>query len=151
MALSSNGYNGGGYAQQASDAQYRYNTDKAANTYGRFLSKQRGERSLGDMSQSFNRSLPKFGASFGQRGLAGPGASSGVQTRAYGNYLGDFSRDYTRTQTDLQAELGNYDRESAGLDANLNNSLAAIEAQRQEDIANAALSIEALRPLLGGL
>jgi hypothetical protein len=144
------GYNSGAYAQQASDAQYRYNTDKAANTYGRFISKQRGERSLGDMSQSFNRSLPKFGAQFGQRGLAGPNASSGVRQRAYSNYLGDYARDYTRGQTDLQAELGNFDRNDALMDANLNDSLAAIERQRQEDIANSALAIEALRPMLGG-
>jgi len=41
--------------------------------------------------------------------------------------------------------------QSAQLDAYLNNSLAAIEQQKQDDIANAALAIQALRPYLGGV
>jgi|SRR6478609_931959 len=144
------GYNSAGYAQAASDVQYRYNTDKAQNAYGRFLSQQRGERTLGDMQTNFNRSLPKFGAQWGQRGLAGPGINSGVRQRAYSNYLGDFGRDYTRTQSDIQQDLGNYDLQSAQSDAWLTSSLASIEADRQAEIANQALAIEALRPYLGG-
>ena len=62
MALSGYGTDNAGYAQQASDLQYRYNTDKAQNAYGRFLSQQRGERTLGDFSKNFNRGLPNYRA-----------------------------------------------------------------------------------------
>ena len=94
MALSGYGVpDSGRYQQQASDLQYRYNTDKAQNAYGRFLSQQRGERGLGGLQRTFQRSLPDYKAGFSQRGLAGPGIRSGSMNRAMGNYLGDYARD----------------------------------------------------------
>jgi hypothetical protein len=140
-----------GYNQQANDVQYRYNTDKAMNAYGRFLSQQRGQRTLGDMSSNFGRSLPNYRAGFGQRGLMGGGVRSGSMQRSMANYLGDYARDYGRAQQDTTQEAQNYDLQSSQLDAYLNNSLATIEQQKQTDIANAALAIEALRPYLGSL
>ena len=145
------GYNSGYYAQQSADANYRYNTDKANNAYGRFLSQQRGSRTLGDMSQNFNRALPSYRAGFQQRGLSGPGIRSGTMARSMNNFLGDYATDYSRAQQDMTQEAQNYDLQSAQADAYLNNSLAAIEQQKQDDIANAALAIEALRPYLGGI
>jgi hypothetical protein len=140
-----------GYNQQANDVQYRYNTDKAMNAYGRFLSQQRGQRGLSDMSTQFGRNLPNYRASFGQRGLLGGGIRSGAMQRSMANYLGDYARDYGRAQQDVTQEAQNYDLQSSQLDAYLNNSLATIEQQKQADIANAALAIEALRPYLGSL
>lgn len=146
------GYANTGYYQgQANDATYRYQTDKAANAYGRFLSQQRGSRTLGDMQTTFNRGLPDYKAGFGQRGLAGGGINSGIMRRSMANYLSDYTRDYQRAQQDATMEAQNYDAQSAALDAEYNNGLAALEQQKQDEIANAALAIEALRPILGGL
>ena len=152
MAIS--GYGGvdtGAYEQEAADLGYRYNTDRATNAYGRFLSQQRGERSLSGMSRTFSRSLPNYKAGFGRRGLSGPGVRSGSMNRAMGNFLGDYARDYGQAQQDMTQEAQQYDMSSAQLDAYYNNSLAALEQRKQTDIANAALAIEALRPHLGGL
>jgi hypothetical protein len=141
----------GGYAREANDLQYRYNTDRAQNAYGRFLSQQRGSRSLGDMQRTFRRQLPQNRASFGQRGLSGGGINSGTMQRSMGQYLGDYARDYGRVQQDATQEAQNYDLQGAQLDAYYNNSLAALEQRKQSEIANAALAIEALRPYLGGI
>jgi hypothetical protein len=152
MALSGYGVpDSGAYEQQSADLGYRYNTDKAQNAYGRFLSQQRGERGLGGLQRGMSRQLPGYKASFGQRGLAGPGVRSGSMNRSMGNYLGDYARDYGQMQQDAQQEAQQYDMASAEMDANYNNSLAALEAQKQREIANAALAIEALRPFLGGI
>lgn len=152
MALSGYGVpDSGAYEQEASDLGYRYNTDKASNAYGRFLSQQRGERSLGGMQRNFSRALPNYKAHFGQRGLAGPGVRSGSMQRSMGNFLGDYARDYGAAQQDAQQEAQNYDLQGAQLDAYYNNSLAALEQRKQSEIANAALAIEALRPFLGGI
>ena len=152
MALSGYGVpDTGKYEGAVADLGYRYNTDKATNAYGRFLSQQRGERHLGDMSRTFNRGLPSYKATFGQRGLSLPGVRSGVQQRAMSNYLGDYSRDYGRVQQDATQEAQQYDLASAQMDAYYNNSLAALEQSKQNEIANAALGIEALRPYLGGM
>jgi hypothetical protein len=145
------GYNTGYYNSQASDLQYRYNTDKAANSYGRFLSQQRGSRAVGDLSRDFNRSLPSYKSQFGQRGLAGPGVRSGVMRRSMGNYLGDYTTAYQRAQQDATQEAQQYDAANASLDAYYNNSLASLEQQKQDEIANAARAIEMLRPYLGGI
>ena len=40
---------------------------------------------------------------------------------------------------------------SAGMDAQYNNSLAALEQDKQNEIASTALAIQALRPYLGGI
>ena len=150
MPLTGYGANTAQYDTQAADLQYRYNTDRAANAYGRFLSQQRGDRTLGDLSQGFKRGLPTFKSKFGQRGLSGPGVRTGVMQRSMRNYLGDYAQTYGRAQLDAQQEAASYDQSAAQLDAYYNNSLAAIEAGRQQEIANAAAAIEALRPLLGG-
>jgi hypothetical protein len=71
--------------------------------------------------------------------------------RSMRNYLGDYAQTYGRAQLDAQQEAASYDQSSAQLDAYYNNSLAAIESARQQEIANAAQAIEMLRPLLGGL
>ena len=151
MALNGYGVDNAGYGQQAADLQYRYNTDKAQNAYGRFLSQQRGERSMGDLSKNFNRGLPNYRAQWGQRGLSGPGVRSGAMNRSMRNMLGDYATDYSRAQQDALQETQNYDLQSSQMDAYLNNSLAALEQQKQSDISNAALAIEALRPYLGGI
>ena len=143
--------NTGDYGREAADLQYRYNTDRAQNAYGRFLSQQRGSRSLGDISRTFKRALPDYRSKFGQRGLSGGGISSGTMQRSMGNFLGDYARDYGRIQQDATQEAQNYDLQGAQLDAYYNNSLASIEQRKQSEIANAALAIEALRPYLGGI
>lgn len=145
------GYNSAYYDQQSNDLKYRVNTDRANNAYGRFLSQQRGERNLSDMSRGFNRTLPGYRAGFAQRGLAGPGMQSGVMQRSMANYLGDYTRSYGRAQEDAQQDLQRYDLANATLDQQLSTGLADIERNKQNDIANAALAIEALRPYLGGL
>lgn len=151
MALGYNGADLAGYGQQAADVNYRYNTDKSTNAYGRFLSQQRGQRTLGDMSTDFSRGLPSYKSTFGQRGLAGPGVRSGSMQRSMGQFLGDYAQNYGRAQQDAVQEAQNYDLQSSQMDAYLNNSLAGIEQQKQNDIANAALSIEQLRNYLGQL
>ena len=153
MALTDYGYGGvnsGDYDRQASDLQYRFNTDSATNAYGRFLSQQRGNRGLTDMTKQFNRQLPQAYASYNQRGLSGGGTQSGTMKRAMGNYVGDYATQYQRGQQDLTQELQQNDLSQLNNQSYYNNSLAALQVQKQNAIANAALGIESLRPYLGG-
>lgn len=141
----------GGYQRQRADVQYQYGRDATTNAYGRFISQQRGNRSLGDMSRNFSRQLPRYTASFGQRGLSGPGVQSGAMRQSMNNYIGDYAREYGRGQQDLTQELQQYDLEGANLDAWRQQSLAAIEAQKANDIAQAAQNLEFIRQMIGGL
>jgi hypothetical protein len=145
------GYNSGYYAQQSSDAQYRANTDLANNAYGRLLSQQRGSRNLGGLQRNFNRQLPGYKSSFSQRGMAGPGIQTGVMQRGMSNYMGDYARDYGQAVEDNNNELMGFDRNAAQIQSGLQQNLSGIEQNKQNDIANAALMLEQLRPYLGGL
>lgn len=151
MALDGYGANVGQYDAQSSDLQYRYNTDRANNAYGRFLSQQRGSRSLNDISTNFQRGLPGVRSGFAGRGLAGPGVNSGAMRRSIGNYLSDYALTYGRSQQDSQQEAAQYDQGGAQLDSYYQQQLAAIQQQKQTEIANTASAIEALRGILGGL
>lgn len=151
MALDGYGANIGQYDAAASDLQYRYNTDRSNNAYGRFLSQQRGSRGLSDIQTNYQRGLPNVRSGFAQRGLAGPGINSGAMRRSIGNYLSDYALQYGRAQQDAQQEAAQYDRTGAGLDSYYQQQLSAIQQQKQTEIANTAAAIEALRGVLGGL
>jgi hypothetical protein len=103
------------------------------------------------MSTALGRSYPSYRAQFGQRGLAGPGVQSGVQHRAMTNYLGDYARDYGRAQQDMTQDTQQFDLNEQRLGAFRQQSLADIEAQKAQQIANDAQALEYLRQLVGGI
>jgi len=144
-------YDAGAYERQKSGVEYDYGQQSATNAYGRFLSQQRGERSLADTTQQFNRGYAPYKAQYGQRGLAGGGIQSGVQQQAMANYAGDYARNYGYQQQDLTQQLQQYDMNQNNLTAFHQQSLADIEAQKAQSIANDAQAIEYLRQLVGGL
>lgn len=144
-------YHAGAYERQKRDIEYDYGQQAATNAYGRFLSQQRGERSLGDMSRTYGRAYPSYKAQFGQRGMGGPGIQSGVQQQSMSNYAGDYLRDYGRQQQDITQQLQGFDLNQQNLDAFKQQSLADLEAQKAESIANDANALEYLRQLVGGL
>ncbi len=140
----------GAYQRAADTLGYQYTGSQATNAYGRFLAQSRGERDLGDMHRSFQRQLPGAYAQYNQRGLSGAGIKSGTQHRAMGNYLGDYVQNYGRGQQDIAQNLQQYDLTGLQNTADYQNSLAQLEVQKQTEIANAALGIQALRPYFGG-
>jgi len=144
-------YDAGAYERQKRDVEYDYGNQAATNAYGRFLSQQRGERGLGDMTRQFQQGYAPYKSQFGQRGLAGGGVQSGVQQQAMSNYAGDYMRNYGYGAQDLTQQLQQYDLNQTNLDAFRQQSLADIEANKAQAIANDAQAIEYLRQLVGGL
>jgi hypothetical protein len=103
------------------------------------------------MNRQYQRSYPTYRAQFGQRGLSGPGINSGVQRQAMSNYAGDYMRNYGWAQQDLTQQLQQYDQAQRGFDSLRQRSLADLEAQKAQQIANDAQALEYLRSLVGGL
>lgn len=144
-------YNAGDYERQKTNIEYDYGNNVATNAYGRFLGQQRGSRNLNDMSQTFGRQMPKYKAQFGQRGMSGPGVSSGVQHQAMSNYIGDYAQQYGRAQQDMTQEAQQYDLKEQQYGAFRQQSLNDLEAQKANQIANDAKALEYLRNLVGGI
>jgi hypothetical protein len=144
-------YNVGQYERQKTGIEYDYGNQAATNAYGRFLGQQRGSRQLGDMTQNFQRSYAPYKSQFGQRGLSGGGARSGVQHQAMTNYLGDYAQQYGRAQQDITQDQQQFDLNDQRLAAFRQQSLADIEAEKAQAIANDAQALEYLRNLVGGI
>jgi hypothetical protein len=144
-------YDYGNYERQKNDANYRYSTESANNAYGRFISQQRGNRSLSDTSRSFGRQMPQYKSQFGQRGLAGNGVQSGVMQNSMSNYLGDYARGYGRQQQDNTSQLQQFDLNLDNLSSMYQQQLGDFEGQKSKDIALDAAQIDALKALVGGL
>lgn len=143
--------NYGGYERQKGSVDQQHGSQSATNAYGRFISQQRGSRQLGDMKRGFQRQTPIFKSQFGQRGLAGPNASSGVMRQSMQNYLGDYGRDFGRAQQDVTQQLQGYDMNQDNLNSWRQQQMADIEAQKATAIAQDAAQLEWLRSMVGGL
>lgn len=138
------------YAAQAQGVEDDYGARSAANAYSRTLAQHRGQRGTSDLQRSYQRSLPRFKAQLGRRGLSGPSVRSGVASNALQRFAGDYDRGLFRMREDQQVQDQSYQLNQAQLDAQRERSLADIEAARQQEIALAALNLKAFAPLLGG-
>jgi hypothetical protein len=141
----------GGYERQRGDVNYKYSTDSATNAYSRFISQQRGERNLGDMSQAYGRAYPGYKANFGQRGLSQGGVNSGAMHQSMQRYVGDYARDYGRAQQDMTLQNQQYDMSQKNLDQWRQKALQDIETTKADDIANAALNLQYWKQAMGGI
>ena len=150
--MSDAGYTDPGYYEsQRRNVNAEYAAQMAANTYGRFVSQQRGQRDLSDMTRGFKQGFGGYSSQFGQRGIGGAGVKSGVMQKAMGNYIGDYQRQYQRGSQDLTEQLRQFDLQNTQLTAQRNTALSDIKMQKAREIAFAAQNIEALRQILGGL
>jgi hypothetical protein len=141
----------GYYEAQRRNVNSQWAAQTAANTYGRFVSQQRGQRELNDMTKGFKQSFPGYASQFGQRGISQPGVSSGVMQRQMGQYVGDFNKQYARGTQDLTEQLRQFDLQNTQLSAQRTSALQDIKMQKAREIAFAAQNIEALKQILGGL
>ena len=144
-------YDYGGYERQKGDINYKYTQDAANNAYGRFISQQRGQRNMGDMSRQFGRSYPRYKSTFGQRGLGQPGINSGTMQQSMNRYVGDFGREYLRTQQDLTQDLQQYDLTQSNLDSWRSQALTDLETEKANEISDAAGLLQQLTEQLGRL
>ena len=134
------------YERQRRGINEDYGTKAATNAYSRFISQQRGERGINDYTQSFRRKTPGFTASYGKRGLTGPGVKSGIYQNAMKNYLGDYNQNLNRMYSDQATEGRQYDLTEAQLTSARDRALADMEADKAKEIAMAASYLSALKP-----
>ena len=141
----------GGYERAKADTQHKYSQDSTANAYGRFISQQRGTRGLKDNQDQYKRSFPNQTAQFGQRGLSAGGINSGIMNNSMNNFIGDYAKQQGRATQDLSGQLQQYDIDQVGMDSWRQRQMAAIEADKQQAIANDAAQLDYLRQTIGSM
>jgi len=134
------------YERQRRGITDDYTSKSATNAYSRFLSQQRGERSIADYTRDFSRALPRHAAAYARKGLAGSGVKSGVYGRAMQNYVGDYQQSLNRQLADQQTQNRQYDLTEAELTAAKDRALSDMEVDKAKEIALAASYLSALKP-----
>jgi hypothetical protein len=115
----------------------------AQNAYSRFLSADRGTRSLEALNRGMNKNLERFGASFGQRGLR----NSGIYQQAQS----DYASEWMRQQQQVQDEVAQALRQAQLADASAWMNYDAVTGDVNEQKYNQILQdAAALRTALGG-
>lgn len=150
--MADDGYNipdYGGYERQRGDINYKYSQDAATNAYGRFISQQRGQRNLGDMSKAYGRAYPGYKANFGQRGLGKGGIKSGSMQQSMQRYVGDYAQQYQRAEQDMTLEGQQYDLQQQQSDQWRQQALQDVETTKANDIANAAQNLLYWKQMMG--
>jgi V8-like Glu-specific endopeptidase len=133
------------YEAQRRGVTNRYSQQNAANALGRFVNQQRGDRGIADYTQNYRRNAPGVTAAYAKRGLAGGGVQSGVYQNAMRNYVGDYNQNLNRMYADQQTELNQFDLNTAGYEADRQQAMTEIEANKTREIANAAAYLQQLR------
>ena len=138
------------YERSRRQVNDQYAANRSANAYSRFLSQRRGSRQVADFNRQFKRQTPQFVSGYARRGLTGPGARSGVYNQALQRWATDHQRGHNDLLSDYAAEQRMFDMNDARFDQERQRALLDIEADKQREIALAALNIKQLRPLIGG-
>lgn len=115
-----------------------YESQSAMNEYARFLSQQRGSRQLGDFRRTIEQAIPRFGRTYGKRGIYGQGVRSGIYNKALSDYGAQTTRDEARLLEDLAGQLRQYDLTGAQYQRQYETQLADLEGERARDIGNTA-------------
>lgn len=129
------------YESAGTKAKYKRDQDLATNTYARFVSQQRFGRTRTDLTKAYGQERQATPNSFAARGTL----NSGMYQQALQDYASRRSQDFSRLGADESQELGEYDRQAAGISTSYEQQMAEIAAQRQAQIAAVAAQLQAAR------
>ena len=144
------GFDYSGYNQRARAALGSYGAKTAQNAYAQFLSQQRGARRKFDIQQQYEQQAPKVVGSYTRRGLAGPGVQSGVYERGMQNFANQNLTALNDAQTAMDNQTAQSRLDDAQARADYDAQIAQLEAEKQASIAQAAATLAAFKPFLGG-
>lgn len=139
-----------GFTQRQRAAGSQYGSKTASNAYARFLSQQRGTRKKFDLQQNYEKQAPKVVGEYTKRGIAGPGVKSGVFQKGMSDFAIQNLNDTNNLNTDLASEQDQFNLFDLQNKAEYEDQLAAIQAEKQQQIASTAATLQAFKPFLGG-
>lgn len=138
-----------GYYRQGQAAKNQFGALSARNAYAHFLSQTRGKRNLSMLKEQQAANTPKLISSYTQRNLAGPGITSGIFSKGLQDYAIESQRSQQDIQDDINANLKNFELESAQTQADLDARLLDLEEQKNREIAGSASALTSYKPFLG--
>jgi cell division septum initiation protein DivIVA len=140
MALADFGLQGYTVKRQAASQR---DAQLAQNAYSRFLSADRGTRSMEQLNRGMTGGLEKFGAGYGQRGLRNSGVFKQAQS--------DYTSEWMRQKQAIMDEVARANRQASIADATAWSNYNAVAGDAEMDKWNQILSTAAqLQSIMGG-
>jgi len=141
------------YEAQRRSLLANYAQQAALNAYQHYISQQQGQRPIFQYEQqAFGTTptgglgeVPKLTASYGQRGLQGMGATSGVYKNALASYAQNRARNLGYMKSDLATQQRGYDLAGTAQQENLNEGLANLETDKARQISADAQALLGLK------
>ena len=138
-------YDASAYEARRRGLMDQYASTGAANAYSNFLSQQRGQRSLADMSKGYEKALPQVRTSYVKRGLYGPNVQSGVFRKALQDFAKERISQTAQAQQDLAQQQDMFNLGQSQLESNYRVGLQDLEAEKARQIEQDALELMRLR------
>lgn len=121
--------------------EQNFAAQSAVNEYARFLAQQRGSRQLGEFQRNVTQTIPKFGRTYGKRGLYGQGVKSGVFGQALSTFGQESARQRSQLEQDIAQQQRQYELQGAGYQAQYESALADLEGEKARLIGETATGL----------
>lgn len=115
-----------------------------ANQQAAFLGQQRGSRNLEAIKKSYMEGYQPLLAGYGRRGLGGPAVESGIMRSGLTKYAESMQKDFGTETQNTQDELNRIAMTEAGQQADIEDFLAELRLQKQQDILQSAMTLKGL-------
>lgn len=134
-------YNPASYEAKRRSYLQNYASTGAMEAYKNFLSQQRGQRDIADLSRQYEEATPKFVASYGRRNLVAPNVRSGVFSRALQDFAAQRVRGQSQAEESLRQQAMQYDLQQRQLRDQLQQQLADLEFDKARQIEEDAQAL----------
>jgi hypothetical protein len=115
-----------------------------ANQQATFLGKQRGQRNILDIKKQYVEGYDPMVAGYARRGLIGPDVQSGIARSGLEKYAQSLQKDLGTEQLNTQTQLNDIAMTEATQQADIEDFLAELRLQKQQDILNSAMTLKGL-------
>lgn len=133
------------YEQRRRNAMTQRDATLAQNSYSRFLSQQRGSRSLSDLDRNMTRGLEGLASGYGRRGLR----NSGIFAQAQNDYSSNWLQQRQDVNDSIAADLRAADFADSQAWNQYQATEADLAAEKQAQILSTAALLEQFKPFLG--
>ena len=115
-----------------------------ANQQAVFLGQQRGKRNIADIKRQYVEGYDPMVAGYARRGLVAPDVQSGIARSGLEKYAESLQRDLGTETQNTQDQLNQIAMSEAAQQADVEDFLAALRLQKQQDILSSASTLKSI-------
>ena len=130
------------YGLAEASAIRRRKQQSIANQQAATLGQKRGARNLETIQTNYRQGLPQQVAAYGRRGFGDAGVSSGIRVAGLESYAKKLQQDLGTESENTQDLLNQISLQEAGQQADLEDYLAQLRLQKQQQVLASAMDIK---------